>query len=88
MQYYDYCPRWQDGCEPAGPLVMEQVHDRNHSFQAAERRGLVPEYFEQPRRSKAAFLQSLQIGKDQFRRWRMALADGDLDTEQVSRKTG
>jgi transposase-like protein len=60
----------------------------SRQFSAEDRRRLVLEYFVQPHGSKAAFLRDRQIGKDQFRRWRVALADGDLDTDQVPRKTG
>jgi transposase-like protein len=60
----------------------------SRQFSAEDRRRLVLEYFEQPHGSKATFLRERQIGKDQFRRWRTALADGDLDTDQVPRKTG
>lgn len=57
-------------------------------FSAEDRRRLVLEYLEQPHGLKAAFLGANQVGHDQFRRWRAALADGDLDTDQVPRKTG
>lgn len=57
-------------------------------FSTEDRRRLVLEYLEQPHGLKAAFLEANQVGHDQFRRWRAALADGDLDTDQVPRKTG
>lgn len=60
----------------------------SRQFSIEDRRRLVLEYLEQPHGSKAAFLRDRQIGADQFRRWRAALADGDLDTDQVPRKTG
>lgn len=60
----------------------------SRQFPADERRRLVLEYMEQPHGSKAAFLEARQVGPDQFRRWRLAMADGNLDTDQVPRKTG
>lgn len=60
----------------------------SRQFSTEERRRLVLEYLERPHGLKAAFLEANQVGQDQFRRWRAAMADGDLDTGQVPRKTG
>ncbi|MEW1982041.1 transposase [Citricoccus sp. NPDC079358] len=57
-------------------------------YSREERQQLVLEYLEQPFGSKAQFLQGHQIAQHRMYRWRKALADGDLDTGQVPRKTG
>ena len=60
----------------------------SRQFSSDEKRRLVLEYMEQPFGSKAAFLEERQLDRDQFSRWRSALADGDLDTGQFPRETG
>ncbi|NVC25457.1 hypothetical protein E7Z53_18750 [Kocuria salina] len=60
----------------------------SRQFSIEERRRLVLEYLELPHGSKAGFLEAHQVGKNQFRRWREALADGDLDGDRLPRKTG
>lgn len=60
----------------------------SRQFSTDERRRFVLEYMEQPHGSKSAFLETRQVSLNRLRRWQRAMADGDLDTDRIPRKTG
>lgn len=57
-------------------------------FTAVEIREFVHEYHVQPHGQKRPWLAARGVSYDRLRRWRMAVADGDLDRGMVPREGG